>query len=148
MEDYGYTVIRFSHTDDWEQVAARYPHIFGAAQTGHVMSPHEPVKATDTGLDLDLFEAQWHALLRGLAQELGSSIIEPGGDVALGGRVVGRYLAQVTLRRDTLWLIDAAEPDLERIKEAVTGDGHVPVVVSHEQWPEAVQGIVLMSREQ
>jgi hypothetical protein len=47
-----------------------------------------------------------------------------------------------------LRLIDAAEPDLERIKEAVTGDGHVPVVVSHEQWPEAVQGIVLMSREQ
>jgi very-short-patch-repair endonuclease len=148
MEDYGYTVIRFSHTDDWGQVVARYPHIFGTAQPVHVTLPRAPVWAADAELEPDLFDAQWHALLRGLAQELGSSIIEPGGDVALGGRVVGRYFAQITLRRAMLRLIDAAEPDLERIKEAVTGDGHVPVVVSHEQWPEAVQGIVLMSREQ
>jgi hypothetical protein len=117
-------------------------------QTGHVTLPHEPIKATDTELDLDLFEVQWHELLRELAQELGSNIIEPGGDVALDGRVVGRYFAQVTLRRGTLRLIDAAEPDLERIKETVTCDGHIPVVVAHEQWPEAVQGIVQMSREQ
>jgi hypothetical protein len=47
-----------------------------------------------------------------------------------------------------LRLIDAAEPDLERIKEAVTGAGHMPVVVTHEQWPEAVQGVVQMAREQ
>src|SRR5262249_40256947 len=145
---YGYTVIRFGHADDWAHIAVRYPHIFGAAQTGHVTLPREPVRATDTALDLDLFEIQWHKLLRELVQELGSSIIEPGGDVALGGRVVGCYFAQVMLRRGTLRLIDAAEPDLERIKEAVTGAGHVPVVVAHEQWPEAVQGIVQMSREQ
>jgi len=44
-------------------------------------------------------------------------------------------------------MIDAAEPDLERIKAAVTGAGHMPVVVTHEQWPEAVQGIVRMVRE-
>jgi len=68
--------------------------------------------------------------------------------VALGGRVVGRYFAQVTLRRGMLRLIDAAEPDVERIKEAITGTGHIPVVIAHEQWPEAVQGIVQMSREQ
>jgi very-short-patch-repair endonuclease len=148
MEDYGYTVIRFSHTDDWGQVAARYPHIFGAVQTGHVMSPHEPGETIDTELDLDLFEGQWHELLCELAQELGSSIIDPGGDVALSGRVVGRYFAQVTLHSGTLQLIDAAESDLERIKDAVTGAGHVPVVVVHEQWPEAVQGIGQMSREQ
>ena len=85
--------------------------------------------------------------MRELAQELGSGMIEPGGDVALGGRVVGRYFAQVILRRGMLRLIDAAEPDLERIKEAVTGAGHMPVVVTHEQWPEAVQGIVGMARE-
>src|SRR5207244_4429088 len=76
MEDYGYTVIRFGHADDWAYIAARYPHIFGAAQTGHMMSPHEPGETTGTELDPDLFEAQWHELLRELAQELGSSIIE------------------------------------------------------------------------
>jgi len=147
MEDYGYTVIRFSHADDWGQIAARYPHIFGVAQTMQAASPREPGKATGTELDLELFDEKWHALLHELAQELSSGMIEPGGDVALGGRVVGRYFAQVTLRRSTLRLIDAAEPDLECIKEAVTGDGHIPVVVSHEQWPEAVQGIVRMVRE-
>lgn len=29
MEDAGYTVIRFHHQDDWENILARYPHIFG-----------------------------------------------------------------------------------------------------------------------
>jgi very-short-patch-repair endonuclease len=148
MEDYGYTVIRFGHADDWEQVAARYPHIFGVAQTIQASLPHELGSVTGVELELDLFEAQWHMLLHELAQELSSGMIEPGGDVALGGRVVGRYFAQVTLRRSTLRLIDAAELDIERIKEAVTGTGHMPVVIVHEQWPEAVQGIVQMSREQ
>src|SRR5262249_43474164 len=139
--------IRFSHTDDWEQVVARYPHIFGTAQPVHVTLPHAPVMATDAELALDLFDAQWHALLGALAQELRSGMIEPGGDVALGGRVVGRYFAQVTLRRRLLCLIDAAEPDIERLKEAITDAGHVPVVVAQEQWSEAVQGIVGMARE-
>ena len=148
MEDYGYTVIRFGHADDWGQIAARYPHIFGVAQTMQAASPREPGKATGTELDLELFDEKWHALLHELAQELSSGMIEPGGDVALGGRVVGRYFAQVTLRRSRLWLVDAAEPDIERIKEAITGAGHGPVVVAHEQWPEAVQDILQMSREQ
>ena len=29
MEDYGYTVIRFHHAEDWEKVIAHYPHVFG-----------------------------------------------------------------------------------------------------------------------
>lgn len=29
LEDRGYTVIRFSHQDDWTEMLARYPHIFG-----------------------------------------------------------------------------------------------------------------------
>jgi very-short-patch-repair endonuclease len=148
MEDYGYTVIRFSHTDDWEQIAARYPHIFGTAQPVHVTLPRETVRTTDAELELDLFDTQWHALLGALAQELSSGMIEPGGDVAFDGRVVGRYFAQVTLRRGILRLIDAAEPDVERIKDASTGTDYIPVVVAHEQWSEAVQDIVRMSREQ
>ena len=141
-------LIRFGHADDWGQIAARYPHIFGVAQTMQAASPREPGKATGTELDLELFDEKWHALLHELAQELSSGMIEPGGDVALGGRVVGRYFAQVTLRRSRPWLVDAAEPYIERIKEAITGAGHGPVVVAHEQWPEAVQDILQMSREQ
>ena len=30
MEDYGYTVIRFSHTDDWPMIISTYPYIFGS----------------------------------------------------------------------------------------------------------------------
>ena len=29
MRDYGYTVIRFRHFDDWQEIVARYPSIFG-----------------------------------------------------------------------------------------------------------------------
>jgi ATP-dependent helicase YprA (DUF1998 family)/very-short-patch-repair endonuclease len=29
MEDLGYTVIRFGHHDDWDDIIARYPHVFG-----------------------------------------------------------------------------------------------------------------------
>jgi very-short-patch-repair endonuclease len=147
MEDYGYTVIRFSHADHWEQIIARYPNIFGTVQTIQAVLPRELSNATVSELELELFDAPWHALLRELARELSSAMIEPGGDVALGGRVVGRYFARVTLPRSTLLLIDAAEPDIERIKEAITSDGHTPFVVAHEQWPEAVQSIVQMSQE-
>jgi ATP-dependent helicase YprA (DUF1998 family) len=29
MEDEGYTVIRFGYRDDWQEIVARYPHVFG-----------------------------------------------------------------------------------------------------------------------
>jgi very-short-patch-repair endonuclease len=148
MEDYGYTVIRFGHADDWEPIAARYPHIFGTLQTRQVAAAREPSNATNAELELDLFDTQWHTLLCELARALNSAVIEPGGDVALGGRVVGRYFAQIVLHRGTLKLIDAAESDIERIKEAITSGGHTPYVVAPEQWPEVVQGIVQISQEQ
>ena len=29
MEDYGYTVLRFHHEDDWLEIIKKYPHVFG-----------------------------------------------------------------------------------------------------------------------
>jgi len=29
MEDYGYTVIRFGHKDNWDEIISRFPNIFG-----------------------------------------------------------------------------------------------------------------------
>jgi hypothetical protein len=29
MEDHGYIVIRFTHSEDWDQKIAKYPYIFG-----------------------------------------------------------------------------------------------------------------------
>ncbi len=36
MEDYGYTVVRFHHKDDWLAVIDRYPHVFGRVARGQV----------------------------------------------------------------------------------------------------------------
>jgi hypothetical protein len=33
MEDLGITVLRFHHEDDWADIIARYPNVFGVAQT-------------------------------------------------------------------------------------------------------------------
>jgi len=30
LEDLGYTVIRFGHQDDWQQIIGKFPHVFGA----------------------------------------------------------------------------------------------------------------------
>ncbi len=29
MEDLGYVVIRFGHTQDWEEIVRNYPYVFG-----------------------------------------------------------------------------------------------------------------------
>jgi hypothetical protein len=29
LEDLGYMVIRFTHTDDWDKIIATYPNVFG-----------------------------------------------------------------------------------------------------------------------
>lgn len=29
MEDFGYTVVRFGHHENWQEIVARYPHVFG-----------------------------------------------------------------------------------------------------------------------
>ncbi len=34
LEDDGYTVIRFGHTDDWDAILARFPYIFGTGAAG------------------------------------------------------------------------------------------------------------------
>jgi len=34
MEDYGYTVVRFHHEDDWMAVVDRYPYVFGKVSGG------------------------------------------------------------------------------------------------------------------
>jgi very-short-patch-repair endonuclease len=33
MLDNGYTVIRFAHTDDWDAIVGKYPHVFGKEQS-------------------------------------------------------------------------------------------------------------------
>jgi very-short-patch-repair endonuclease len=39
MEDLGITVLRFHHRDDWAEIIARYPNIFGTAQTLTAVPP-------------------------------------------------------------------------------------------------------------
>jgi very-short-patch-repair endonuclease len=130
MEDYGYTVIRFGHADDWGQIAARYPHIFGMAQTMQAASPRAPDKATGVALALELFDEKWHALVHELAQELSSGMIEPGGDVALGGRVVGRYFARKSPAQGSSSGCLTPQSQTSNGSRGPTGAGHMPVVVA------------------
>ena len=34
MDDYGYTVVRFHHEDDWMAIIAQYPYVFGKVTGG------------------------------------------------------------------------------------------------------------------
>ncbi len=143
MEDRGFTVIRFGHADDWDQIVARYPYIFGATggETRHAAAAAQSSLANKSAanFDLDLFDAKWRELLSALSETIAGAIIEPGGDASHSGRVVGPYFAQITAGGFTLRLIDAAEENAERIKEALLNEGFEAFVVEHQKWREGAQ---------
>ncbi|HWQ36643.1 MAG TPA: DEAD/DEAH box helicase [Blastocatellia bacterium] len=145
LEDMGYTVIRFSHDDEWESILKIYPNIFGHPQnrshsTG--ASASASAGASDAGgPDFDLFDPKFHPLIRALAARITGAAIEPGGDVAAAGRVVGSYLAEIQFKEIRLRLIDADQPDSQRLREILTDEGCDVFLVSEEKQAEAVEVI-------
>lgn len=105
MEDYGYTVIRFAHDDEWLRIVERYPHVFGTPVAAS--PPPESGPEKDTTFEPDLFPSVWQPILAELAAQPGVHI-EPGSDVTAGGRVIGSYVAEITRAGNTLLLVDAA----------------------------------------
>lgn len=117
MEDYGITVLRFHHADDWDETIAKHPNIFGISRD--VMElVREPESASVETLDLDLFHSDWHAIVNDLQQANGT--IEPGADVSLDGRVVGSYAAEVRRGEQQFFLVaeDQATPEVIAALEA------------------------------
>ncbi|MCA9671385.1 MAG: DEAD/DEAH box helicase [Myxococcales bacterium] len=131
LEDEGYAVVRFHHAADWAEIFGRYPSVFGSLE--RPASTPTPSRSSsidaETGLDLDLFDDDWHPLLKAIVEEIGCAV-EPGGDVSSGGRVVGQAAAIIGSSDRRIWLIDEGDPSCGRIKTALGSQGHASVLLS------------------
>jgi hypothetical protein len=126
MEDHGYTVVRFSHDDDWLAVAQRYPHVFG---TPAIRRPGPATPQPEPGrLEIDLFPQDWRQLLVALAEDR-SFTIEPGGDAIQGGRVVGQYVAEISHGSRRAAIVDARPANAASVGEALQIQGRTVLLV-------------------
>ncbi len=126
MEDYGYTVIRFSHDDDWLTIVGRYPHVFGTPKATSA-SPETPPAAAG-GFEADMFPAGWQPLLTSLAA-MPDTVVEPGGDVTVAGRVIGSYVAEISLDGRPLRVVDATADSAGSVAKALQDQGRTTVTV-------------------
>lgn len=141
LEDIGYTVIRFAHDEEWENILSRYPNIFGNPQNLKHSSTQACALASTSNreeLDLDLFDPKFHPLIQALAARIAGATIESGGDISAAGRVVGSYLAEIEFKKIRLRLIDTNQPNIQRLKELVIEEGFDVFVVSEEKQADAV----------
>lgn len=128
MDDFGITVLRFHHEAAWDEIIADHPNIFGVAR--EVVTPiAAPTSEADEALDLDLFPAPWHPIVKRLAKN-DSLEIEPGGDVASGGRVLGSYVIDVSRGNGNLWIVNADDEAISDIIEAIQSQGHKALAVN------------------
>lgn len=139
LEDQGYTVVRFAHDEEWDVILQKYPHIFGKPRVTPKTREKTSTVAASAPLDFDLFDPRFHPLVQSLAARLPDTVIEPGGDVAERGRVVGSYLAEVQYGDVRLRLLNAAQADKEKVQEALIEAGFDVFVVGEEQQEEAVE---------
>lgn len=122
MQDFGITVLRFHHTDDWAEQISRFPHIFGISRES-TMQPLNPsvVDAHDEehNLDLDLFDDDWHTIITSLSQNDGELQIESGEDVYDSRRVVGMYELKLTTANGELIVIDSRDEAAQLISDVL-----------------------------
>jgi ATP-dependent helicase YprA (DUF1998 family)/very-short-patch-repair endonuclease len=161
LEDLGYTVIRFAHSEDWEVVLQGYPHLFGVGlernahpESGEVVGTVE-VMTLPINLqvpDWELFDERYQPLLQTLYNQISGLTLEPGGDVAADGRVIGSYLAELSLGGIQLRLVDADQPDTQIVKESLASAGYEVVTIYPQYWSEAIvlikQALNLFVREE
>ncbi len=140
QEDMGYTVTSFAHDDESESILKNYPNIFGHQQNqSHSISAFASVACGAAAIDFELFEPKFYPLIQGLAGQISSAVIEPGGDIAAARRVIGSYLAEIQLKEVRLRLIDASQPDSQRLKEVLANQGYDVFLISEEKQGEAVE---------
>jgi len=119
MEYVGYSVIRFPKDADWMQIVRAHPSVFGEpVQRRRAETPQDE----PAGFDPDLFPSVWHELLQQLAAE-GVSI-DPGGDVASAGGVVGSYIAALRRGNGALRLVDGRDARAQSVCEACDSSGN------------------------
>jgi len=127
LEDAGYSVIRFTHRDDWDATLARYPGIFGAGRGGGIdqAAVHAPEAEGDDQqelLDLELLPDRWQPLARQLAA-IDGLVVQPGGDVERNRRVAGSYVLDVARGGRRVRVIDANDPYRVEVEQASREQG-------------------------
>ena len=122
MEDFGITVLRFHHAAEWDEIIAAHPNIFGVAREVVGAASSVAEAPVEEELDLDLFPDEWHALVKNLAAN-GGVQIEPGGDVATDGRVLGAYVLEVTGSDGQLRVVDGREAATDKLMAAIAQQG-------------------------
>lgn len=125
--DLGIHVIRFGSPDGWEATFDANPTVFGPADA----LPQAP------GLDVDLFPDAWHDVLRELAVRP-AVVIEPGADVMHGGRVIGKYVADVRTNGSRLLVVDAASVGAAEAERALQAEGNQVLRVVPEDAASAI----------
>lgn len=127
LEDAGYSVIRFHHAADWLGVVRRYPGVFGTI--GSVPPPGSVAPPASGAFDLDDFDPRWHPLVRALA-EAPELLVRAVGDIAdPSGRVVGSCPAEVVRGTRSVFVLDATDPDAERLESVLAADGRTAIRV-------------------
>lgn len=140
MFDLGYTVVRFGHDDDWDEILSRYPSVFGMPviappfpTTGLVT----PVSEAGSGFDPTYFDEKWHPILAALSALQAGIEIEPGGDVEGAGRVVGSYPVRLTKGGNVLCLVDAEDSIASELIDALASQGERAIIVEATEAAEA-----------
>jgi hypothetical protein len=135
LEDLGWITLSFHHDEDWEARLRSQPGTFGAVPTSppappaasSVPTPVPPSSVLD--IDLDLFHAEWHPLLRDLAAHPGLHLTELGDVRTASGRVVGGALVQLTHGEHVLALVDAHEPNSAAVLDALRAAAMPPLAI-------------------
>ena len=135
LEDLGWITLSFHHDEDWEARLRSQPGTFGAVPTSPPATPAAssgpapvpPSSALD--IDLDLFHAEWHPLLRDLAAHPGLQLTELGDVRTASGRVVGGALVQLTHGEHVLALVDAHESNSAAVFDALRAAAMPPLAI-------------------
>lgn len=121
MEDDGHLVIRFRDRTEWSTLIARYPNVFGSGESAALQA--SSASSAPPIADLDLFPNRWRKLISSLTADH-QAVVDAGGDVVQGGRVVGDYVAEVSSPGRLVRLVDAAAEHAERVVAALREQGY------------------------
>lgn len=137
LEDRGWSVVRFSARDDWDEIVAQWPSVFGAlprlagasalSASGSVGAPEANESTT---FESSWFTPEWVAWLEPLAGE--GTEIEPGCDVTAGSKIVGQSVAELRGPHGAVVLIDSRSPGAQRVADAVGSQGARGLILDPE----------------
>lgn len=134
LADAGFDPIRFHHAADWDAILARRADVFGTPVSRPEIGPSafgDDALSPSSGLDLDLFDEEWHPLIQALADTDGLSV-DAGGDVLRDGRVVGMDVAVVDRNDRQVRIVAAEDPKAAEIAAALAQQGLTPLLLSPE----------------